>query len=54
LNFKFIYISIFILLSSCGLKKYPKSPHQNSQPDLTEQYKFQYEEDKAEKREKKA
>lgn len=37
---KLILITIFIL-TSCGVKKYPKTPANNRLPEITDSYKYQ-------------
>jgi len=50
LNSKLLLFCIF--LTSCGLKKYPKAPEGSKLPDISNSYKFKYQ-DKNEKKKKK-
>ena len=57
MNSKLFIFLISFLISSCGLKRYPKATEGKSLPDVTEQYKFKYQpkedEDKKTKKKKK-
>lgn len=43
MNFNFFVLFILFSLTSCGLKKYPKGPVNNTLPSITDHYKVIYE-----------